>query len=102
MPRPPDRHSPAPRIRNPRLRTTTKCRTRTHQMDVHSRQGSHQNGPRLSPPIGYPLPHTQGVIISDGLVPAVRPPTRTAAPRLVRDGLDYVVMFGQQMLLTAA
>jgi hypothetical protein len=39
-PRPPHRYSAAPPIRNPRLGTTAKCRTRPYQMDVHNRQGT--------------------------------------------------------------
>ncbi len=34
--------------RNRRLGTTTKRRRRSHQLDVHNRQSSRQNGPRLS------------------------------------------------------
>ena len=38
----------APDQRNLRMGTTTKCRRRPHQMDVHNRQSPRQNGPRLS------------------------------------------------------
>jgi hypothetical protein len=43
--------------RNHRLGTATKCRPLPHQMDVHNRQGSRQNGRRLSR-------HFQRVIIT--------------------------------------
>ena len=42
----------------------SECRTHPHQIDIHNRQGSRKNGPRLSPPIRYPAPQTQRVIIT--------------------------------------
>ncbi len=52
-----DRRPQATAPRNRRLGTTTKCRPLPYQMDVHNRQGSHQNGRRLSR-------HFQRVIIT--------------------------------------
>ncbi len=49
VPGPQDRRPQAPRHRSRRLGTTAQRRLRTHQMDVHNRQGPRQNEPRLSP-----------------------------------------------------
>jgi transposase len=52
------------RARDRRLGAPAQSRRRTPEMDVHDREGPHQNGPRLSQTSRYPRPARQRVIIT--------------------------------------
>ena len=54
----------AARVRDRRLGATAQCHRRTHQMDVHNRESSRQNGPRLPRAVDCPQAPTQRVIIT--------------------------------------
>src|SRR3954469_23003535 len=52
------------RARDRRLGAPAQSRRRTPEMDVHDREGPHQNGPRLPQTSRYPRPARQRVIIT--------------------------------------